>query len=69
MGAGRALWEHTGRLHPGMRLWERLSGVSDINPENTSHSFPIELFTTLSDHVVSIDNTDFPGHFTEYISI
>lgn len=61
MGEGWALWENTGRLHPGIRLLERLSGVSDINTENASHSFPIELFTALSNHVVSIHNTDFLG--------
>lgn len=55
------LWENIGRLAPGIRFLERLSGTSDVNKENTSHSFPTELFTALSDHGVAITNTDFPG--------
>lgn len=56
------LWDDIGRLDPGILFLERISGTSDVNKENTSHSFPTELFTALSDHGVAIANMDAPGH-------
>lgn len=56
------LWGDIGSLDPGIRFLERLSGTSDVNRENTSHSFPTELFTAFRGHGVTIANMDVPGH-------
>lgn len=56
------LWKDIGRLDPGIRFLERLSGTSDVNKENASHSFPTELFTALRGHGVAIANMVVPGH-------